>query len=168
MRTVPSGPAYGAGVTQSAVVRIRRADEAEGERLREIAIAATAYWGYDLDWVRRWASDGDFSPRGLRSKEVYVAEVNRRVVAWAALLSTGDVLLLDDLWMEPECMGKGIGSLLFQHVAERARALGAARLEWEAEPNSVGFYEKVGGRYLRESERTSWGRVIPVMALDLE
>jgi hypothetical protein len=41
------------------------------------------------------------------------------------------------------------------------------RLEWQAEPNSVGFYEKLGGRYLRDGEPTSWGRVLPVMGLDL-
>jgi hypothetical protein len=46
----------------------------EGERLREIAIAAKSYWGYDLDRVKEWAALGDFSPVGLRQKDVYVAE----------------------------------------------------------------------------------------------
>jgi tRNA (cmo5U34)-methyltransferase len=41
-------------------------------------------------------------------------------------------------------------------------------VEWQAEPNSVGFYEKVGGRYLRYGEPTSWARVLPIVGLDLE
>ena len=45
-------------------------------------------------------------------------------------------------------------------------ALGAKRLEWGAEPNSVGFYEKVGGRKLRD-EVTEWGRLAPWMGLEL-
>ena len=39
--------------------------------------------------------------------------------------------------------------------------------EWEAEPNAVGFYEKLGGRYLRDSEPSAWGRVIRVLGVDL-
>jgi hypothetical protein len=40
-------------------------------------------------------------------------------------------------------------------------------MEWEAEPNALGFYEKMGGRFLRDSEPTEWDRVIPVMCVDL-
>jgi hypothetical protein len=37
----------------------------------------------------------------------------------------------------------------------------------EAEPNALGFYERMGGRYLRDSEPSAWGRVIPLMGVDL-
>jgi len=33
-----------------------------------------AHWGYDLDWVRRWVDEGDFSPAGVREKVVVVAD----------------------------------------------------------------------------------------------
>ncbi len=49
------------------------------------------------------------------------------------------------------------------------RAGAAARrhtLEWEAELNAVGFYERMGGRYLRE-QIGDWGRPLPVMGIDL-
>ena len=139
----------------------------EGERLREIAIAAKGYWGYDLDRVSEWAAMGDFSPVGLRRKDVSVAAVGGKAVGWAAAIRQGDVWWLDDLWIEPAWMGKGIGSRLFRHAAERGRRTGAARMEWEAEPNALGFYEKMGGRYVRDGEPGVWGRVNAVMGLDL-
>jgi hypothetical protein len=37
---------------------------------------------------------------------------------------------------------------------------------WEAELNAVGFYERMGGRYLRE-QMGDWGRSLPVMGIDL-
>jgi hypothetical protein len=40
-------------------------------------------------------------------------------------------------------------------------------MEWEAEPNAVGFYDRLGARYLRDSRPNEWGRVIPVMGIDL-
>jgi GNAT superfamily N-acetyltransferase len=148
-------------------VRIRAARPDEGERLCEIATASKAHWGYDPDFVRRWAARGDFSANGLREKEVHVAEADGRLIAWAALIPRGDLIWLDDLWVEPEWIGKGVGSVLFRWAVERGRALGAKRLEWQAEPDSVGFYEKLGGHYLRDGEPTSWGRVLPVMGVDL-
>jgi hypothetical protein len=39
--------------------------------------------------------------------------------------------------------------------------------EW-AEPNAIGFYEKLGARYLRDSEPSEWGRVLPVMGVSLD
>ena len=148
-------------------VRIRSADAQEGERLREIAIASKSHWGYDLERVTEWAGMGDFSPEGLRKKEVYVAEADGRAIAWAALIPKGAVIWLDDLWVEPGWTGEGVGSRLFRHAVERARRLGGTRLEWEAEPHAVGFYKNMGGRYLRDSEPSVWGRVTPVMGLDL-
>jgi GNAT superfamily N-acetyltransferase len=147
--------------------RIRPVDPHEGERLREIAIAAKSYWGYDLDQVVQWAAMGDFSPRGLSEKEVYVAETQGHVIGWASSISRGDVCWLDDLWVAPEWISRRVGSLLFRHVADRAKQCGATRMEWEAEPNAVGFYRKMGGRYLRDSEPSIWGRVIAVMGIDL-
>jgi GNAT superfamily N-acetyltransferase len=147
--------------------RIRPAAAGEGERLREIAIAAKGYWGYDLDRVREWAAIGDFSTVGLRRKGAYVAAIDGNAVGWAAAVRQGDVWWLDDLWIEPAWMGRGIGSRLFKHAAARGRRLGAVRMEWEAEPNALGFYEKMGGRYARDGEPGIWGRVNAVMELDL-
>jgi GNAT superfamily N-acetyltransferase len=148
-------------------VGIRPVVADDGERLLEIAIAAKGYWGYDLDRVREWAAMGDFSPAGLRRKDVYVAAVGGKAVGWAAAIRQGDAWWLDDLWIEPAWMGKGIGSRLFRHAAEQGRQTGAARMEWEAEPNALGFYEKMGGRYVRDGEPGVWGRVNAVMGLDL-
>jgi GNAT superfamily N-acetyltransferase len=148
-------------------VAIRPARPEEGERLRQIAIDAKAHWGYDRDWVRSWAARGDFSPEALSTKPVLVAEADGRPVAFAMLIPKGELAWLDDLWVEPPWIGRGVGKGLFEAAAARARELGAERMEWEAELNAVGFYEKVGGRYIRDSEVTELGRVLPVMGLDL-
>jgi GNAT superfamily N-acetyltransferase len=151
----------------SGEARIRPPRRREGERLREIAIASKRHWGYDLERVRQWAALGDFSPEGLRKKEFFVAEVAGAAVGWAAIIPRGDICWLDDLWICPEWMGRGLGTLLFQRAATRGRELGAFRIEWEAEPHAIGFYTKMGGHYLRDSEPGVWGRVSVVMGVDL-
>ena len=68
--------------------------------------------------------------------------------------------------MHPDVMGRGVGRELF----ERAKALGAgcSRMEWEADPNAVPFYEHLGATVVRDSPPTEWGRVLPVMAVSLD
>ena len=143
--------------------RLRPAAPDDFERVRELTFESKAHWGYDRDFVRRWADglgfDGD--------EERWVAEVDGEIVAWAALVPPRDgVAVLDDLWVDPAWMARGLGSRLFRVAADRARELDAKRLEWGAEPNALGFYEKLGGRKLRDHV-TEWGRVAPWMGLDL-
>ena len=110
----------------------------------------------------------DMSPEAVSGNEIYVYEVDGELVSWAALTTKHGVWWLDDLWVVPEWIGKGVGTRLFEHIADLARERGGPnRMEWQAEPNSVGFYEKLGARCVRDSEPTSWGRVLPVMAIEL-
>ena len=148
-------------------MRIRPGREGDFERLREIALDAKAHWGYDRALVEEWAQAGDFEPETLRSRLLYVAEAEGQPVGWAALIPRGEVGWLEDLWVEPAWIGRGLGRALFERVAAEARQLGARRLEWEAEPNAAGFYEHLGGAYVRDSEETEWGRVLQVLAVDL-
>ena len=147
---------------------VRDAEPSEGERLREVAIAAKASWGYDLARVRDWAQRGDFTPEGMARIGAFVAEVDGKVVAWAALIPRGEVGWLEDLWVEPAWMRRGVGAALFAAAAERARSAGARRMEWEAEPNALAFYERIGARRVRDSGPTSWGRIVPVLSVDSE
>jgi N-acetylglutamate synthase-like GNAT family acetyltransferase len=142
---------------------VRPATEADHERLRELTFESKAHWGYEHDLVRSWTDGLDFGS----AQERWVAELDGEIVAWAALIPPSDgTAVLDHLWVAPGKMGRGLGTRLFELAAARARELGAKRLEWGAEPNSVGFYEKVGGRKLRD-EVTEWGRLAPWMGLEL-
>jgi GNAT superfamily N-acetyltransferase len=136
----------------------------DAARLREIAYAAKAHWGFDTRLVREWADSLDVDDGRI----LLVEEQEGVALAWASLIPQGDVCVLEDLWVEPRSMGRGLGARLFRRAEERAHELGAARLEWEAEPNAVGFYEKMGARYLRDSEPSEWGRILPVMGVDLQ
>jgi GNAT superfamily N-acetyltransferase len=151
----------------TSAVRIREGREADFERLREIAVDSKAHWGYERALVEEWAEGGEFEPESLGRRFVYVAEAEGAPVGWASLVPRGEVGWLEDLWVEPAWIGRGVGRMLFEHAKDRARELGAARLEWEAEPNAHGFYERMGGSYVRDSEVTEWGRVLDVLGVEL-
>jgi GNAT superfamily N-acetyltransferase len=154
-------------VAEEATVVIRRGSAADGGRLKEIAIASKGHWGYEPERVREWADRGDFGRETLERLALFIAEAGGRTVAWASVEARGETAWLADLWVEPAWIGKGIGTRLFRRAAEHARQTGAAVLEWEAEPNALGFYEKMGARRLRDSSTSEWGRTLSVMGVDL-
>ena len=51
---------------------------------------------------------------------------------------------LDDLFVEPDAMRLGVGRLLVDDVTTRAAASGASYVDVIANPNALGFYERLG------------------------
>jgi GNAT superfamily N-acetyltransferase len=149
-------------------VRIRAATPADCDELREITVASKASWGYPGEVMDGWADSLHISAELLDATDTVVAEAQGgRTVGWAQLVPpVAGVAVLDHLWIRPESMRAGIGTRLFRWAAARAREQGAATMEWESDPNAVGFYRRMGGHTVR-TQRSEWGRDLPVMAVDL-
>lgn len=62
-------------------------------------------------------------------------------------------LYLEDLFVQPEFRGRGIGKALLLHLAKLANTRGYGRMEWTVldwnEP-AIALYESLGARRLRE------------------
>jgi GNAT superfamily N-acetyltransferase len=60
-------------------------------------------------------------------------------------------LYLEDLFVKPECRGKGYGKALLVHLARIAEARGCGRFEWSVldwNTPSIQFYEAMGATVL--------------------
>lgn len=167
LRDVLGGSKAILGSMEREVPRLRTAEPRDIARLTEIMVAAKAYNGHELERVRRWVGDGDFARTALAYGRAYVAEVDGTVAGWASVFLRGPIAWLEDLWVDPPYMQKGVGTALFRAAAAHAAARGAIRLEWEADADAVGFYERMGARRVRDSGTTERGRVLPIMALEL-
>jgi GNAT superfamily N-acetyltransferase len=147
-------------------VLIRPARPPEAAALAALAVRAKAHWSYPAAFVERFARSLGLTPEVVAANDVWVAERAEQVRGFYTLLHRGALAVLDDLWLEPDEIGRGTGRLLFAHAAARAAAAGAAAMEWEAEPYAMGFYERMG------ATTVSWtpsplGRPLPVMRLAL-
>lgn len=62
-------------------------------------------------------------------------------------------LYLEDLFVQPQLRGRGIGKALLLHLARLANIRGCGRMEWSVldwnEP-AIAFYESLGARRMRE------------------
>lgn len=62
-------------------------------------------------------------------------------------------LYLEDLFVQPELRGRGIGRALLLHLAGLANARGCGRMEWTVldwNESAIRFYESLGARRMRD------------------
>ena len=144
-------------------MRIRAGTPADRPVLRRIAVASKGHWSYGPEFLARFAAvivpDDDYVTR----RDVRVLDDGGTPIGFSAILH-GGVAVLDDLWVVPEHIGSGIGAILFDDAVSRAAARGATRMEWEAEPYAVGFYERQGATVVGRVT-SELGRETPVMRI---
>lgn len=151
-----------------ATIRIRRARQEEADALTALATRAKAHWGYDAEFMDRVSDAMVLSPADIAAHEVFVLQDPAGAVVGFHRVIPGDPAELEDMWVEPETMGNGHGRRLFEHAAAIARSLGAGALELDADPNAVGFYERMGMLRVGETPSTRIpGRALPRMRLEL-
>lgn len=85
-----------------------------------------------------------FSSRSVDEGRTRVAVIDDRVVGFATVLVAGRVGQLDDLFVDPEWMQRGVGRALVLDAVDNVRRLDVMRIEVIANDHARGFYEKVG------------------------
>lgn len=84
------------------------------------------------------------NPNAVYAGRTRVAVVDGRIVGFVTLLGVGDAFELEDLFVSPNWMRRGIGLALVRDAAATARARGASRIEVTANPHAIAFYEYAG------------------------
>ena len=84
-------------------------------------------------------------PDGLAEGRTHVAEENGSVIGFATWAETdGGSMELEDLFVDPPWMRRGIATALVNCIADVLRSRGADTLEVTASPDALGFYRSVG------------------------
>ena len=148
----------------------RRAQPDEVEALRDLCYRAKGSHGYDAEFMRHMAEDiATAITAELIARDTFmVAEIAGRMAGFAHLMPIDrpDTIYLEDLFIEPDCQGQGVGRALFEWALAEAGARGYAWLEWDSDPNAAAFYERMGGEQIGRTESSfRAGRFIPKFRL---
>jgi GNAT superfamily N-acetyltransferase len=148
---------------------IRRARPAEAGILSALALRSKAHWGYDADFLAACRDDLTLLPEEIATSVVYVFDgVDAPLGFYRLALQDDGVALLDDLFVEPAAMGKGVGRHLWRHAVATATKLGCSEMVWQSDPQAEGFYLAMGAQRAGESESTvTPGRLLPLMRFQL-
>ena len=148
---------------------IRRVDPNEANALTQIALSAKRHWGYPERWMEIWTPQLTFTSAYFEEHEGWVAVDNDNPIAFYTLDDQDGIAWIENLWVTPESIGKGVGKELFIHALNLARQRGHKSLQLEADPNALGFYERMGMRVIgeRNSEVDGQPRILPIMEIEL-
>ncbi|MBC8028696.1 MAG: GNAT family N-acetyltransferase [Pyrinomonadaceae bacterium] len=147
---------------------IRPAVKEEAGRLSQIAHEAKRHWGYPEHWLTHWKDDLTISPDFVAANQVFVAEDDRQIAGFYALIIRRDRAELDHMWVAPEHIGSGVGKELFLHAMQNAAGQNISEVEISSDPNAEGFYQKMGAHRSGEtvSEIDGQPRVLPRLTID--
>ena len=150
---------------------IRPAVSGDMHALGELALRSKAYWGYSKEFLEACREELTYSPANLESPRWHfcVVETSDRIAGFYCLeQNANSTVELEALFVEPDCMGTGIGRILIESAKDAAVRLGATALIVQADPNARGFYVSAGGVFTEERESQSIpGRLLPVFTISL-
>lgn len=146
------------------ILRTARPDDLPA--LSELAFRSKAHWGYDAQFMEACREELMVPLSALSSDVVRLAEVGHAPVAFYHLCETGNPaeLEVDALFVVPECIGTGLGQLLWDDLEAAAAKRSATRLVVQSDPYAEGFYQRMG--MVRIGERPSEsisGRTLPLL-----
>jgi|WetSurMetagenome_2_1015567.scaffolds.fasta_scaffold466785_2 ribosomal protein S18 acetylase RimI-like enzyme len=155
--------------TMGGMFPIRRVLPSDAGLLTQIALSAKRHWGYPEHWIELWRPQLTFDAQYFEGNESWAAIVAGQPVAFYTLLDQEGVAWLENLWVAPEYMGLGAGRALFHHALRLSRLRGFNLFQLEADPNAVGFYEKMGMHKIAERKYELDGRprILPIMEMKI-
>jgi GNAT superfamily N-acetyltransferase len=96
-------------------------------------------------------------PEGLAEGRTHVAEEDGSLVGFATWIEIAGTIELEDLFVDPGNMRRGIAAALINRIVDVLRARGVERLEVTANPHALGFYRAVGFIWSFALLMAAWG-----------
>lgn len=148
-----------------ATYSIRPALPGEAETLTELAIRSKGHWGYDAAFLAACRAELTFSADDLTCTPAYVCDDPDGLAGFYRLLVRDDgVAELDDLFVDPAAIGRGVGKRLWQHAVAQAAVLGCTEIIVQSDPLAEGFYRAMGAKRVGELGSGSVpGRMLPLL-----
>lgn len=148
-------------------ISLRRATAADADALSALAFRSKTSWGYDREFMERAHPALSVPAQYLEESAVYVLMRDGAIAGFFGFIVKSGEAVLNDFWIEPASIGTGLGRILWQHVLERAAALGYGKFLIQSDPNAEGFYLHMGAQRAGTRIAPETGRALPLLQYDM-
>lgn len=147
-------------------MQIMKAEITDSEALTTITKKSKAYWGFPEETLKEWENLLTVTKDYINRNEVYKLLLNDKIIGYYSyLIIDNKTVKLDNIFIHPEFIGKGYGTILMNDFLLRIKELSTVRVVLEAEPKAEKFYEKFGFVKVGQLESSIKNRYLPVMEL---
>ncbi|RXM48483.1 GNAT family N-acetyltransferase [Flavobacterium sp. YO12] len=149
-------------------MKIEKANITDNEILTSITKKSKAYWGYSAEQIQEWDKNLTISLDYIKEHNVYKLTVNNLIIGYYSYFFRDEKEIeLDNLFILPEYIGKGLGKYLVLDFLNRIKDQKAERIILDSEPNAEDFYAKMGFVKIGEFETSIKNRFMPIMEMKL-
>ena len=150
-------------------MKIEKSQLFDHVELTELTKVSKAYWGYSQKQIEKWDKFLTISKEYILDNEVYKLVVNYQIIGYYSFFKVDDKKVkLDYLFILPEFIGKRLGVFLMNDLFKRVDELGFSIVTLDSEPNSKGFYKKLGFKVVGKKETSIKNRFMPIMEINLQ
>nr|WP_294786951.1 GNAT family N-acetyltransferase [uncultured Flavobacterium sp.] len=149
-------------------MKIQKAKIEDNIRLTEITKKSKAHWGYSEAQIEKWSNNLTITADYIEQNPVFnLIDENQIIGYYSYLKEENNQVKLDNLFLLPEYIGKGFGTLLMNDFLEKMRNEKCKRIILDSEPNAEQFYQKIGFTKIGEFETSIKNRFMPIMEIIL-
>ncbi len=141
--------------------------QSDAAEITKVMRASKAHWGYSKQQMERWADE-------VMVTGAYIANRKHKVVKlsfegkvrgfYSHYLLQPSLAYLDNMFLHPEHIGKGIGQALLDVAIEEIRQAGADVILLHSDPNAEAFYLKNGFLRIGRKLTSIPNRYLPIMS----
>ena len=152
----------------------------EADVLTKLTLDSKKYWGYPEEWIAIWTDELTVHPKYIEKNMVVVAEEDKELLGYISVIehntkhvvkvgeySISGGFFLDNLFISPSHINKGIGRKLSEIAFDWCRERQIKLLHVYSDPNAKGFYVKMGAVCLGEVISGDVGRPLPFLIFKL-
>ncbi|KQX00607.1 GNAT family N-acetyltransferase [Flavobacterium sp. Root420] len=148
---------------------IEKAINTDHQILTQITKKSKAFWGYSEEQIEIWSEFLTVTSGYVDANMVYKLSVEDQIVGYYSFFNQDEkTVKLDNLFVLPEYIGKGLGRLLMKHFLLNIDKTNANKITLNSEPNAESFYSKLGFVKVGEIETSIKDRYMPIMELTIK
>lgn len=149
-------------------MNIEKASINDYEILTQITKKSKAHWGYSNEQIEIWSPYLMVSKEYIKTNSVYNLQIEDRIVGYYSFFHESEnIIKLDNLFVLPEFIGKGLGKILMSDFLMRLKNQGVQKVVLNSEPNAEDFYTKFGFVKVGQIETSIKDRYLPIMELKI-
>ncbi len=131
----------------------RVASEVNLKFLNDIMARSKAYWGYDAAFMKKFMESFCVRADYIHQQNTFIFSLGLEDVGWYSFSQNSEHQLeLDNFFLHPDYIGKGIGKTMWNDCVSTAKSYNAPFFVVWSDPNAEGFYFKMGCIKIGERE----------------
>ncbi len=148
---------------------VEKANIIDHEILTEITKKSKGYWGYSVEQILQWDKNLTITQEYIKGNYVFKLLNEDLIIGYYSyFIEEKKNVILDNLFIRPEYIGKGFGKYLMDDFLNKIRESEFEKIILDSEPNAEAFYSKVGFVKVGEFETSIKNRFMPIMEMKLK